>query len=114
MSKFPHETKDFNTEFHGWYNMEPPPIPGSPKANPMSSFRFVREKLDYEIGVAEYWNHNLIKVEKELVDLNGEANKALYRENKQKTKGNVEMEEERNKVFEDSHRLVKGKEPHQP
>ncbi|KAB2614304.1 ion channel POLLUX-like 2 [Pyrus ussuriensis x Pyrus communis] len=107
MSKFPHETKDFNTEFHRWYNMEPPPIPRLPKANPTSSFSFVRGKLDYETGVAEYWNHNLMKVEKELVDLNGEANEAHIESYEHFWEGNVEMEEERNKGFEDSHQLVK-------
>ncbi|RXI01172.1 hypothetical protein DVH24_001406 [Malus domestica] len=43
-------------------------------------------RLDYEISVVEYWNHKLMKVEKELVDLNGEANGALYRGSKQKTR----------------------------
>ncbi|RXH76791.1 hypothetical protein DVH24_019679 [Malus domestica] len=41
ISKFPHETKGFNAEFHGWYNMKPPPLPRSPKANPTSSFSSV-------------------------------------------------------------------------
>ncbi|RXH76824.1 hypothetical protein DVH24_019712 [Malus domestica] len=77
MSKFPHETKGFNEEFHGWYNIEPPPIPRSPNANPT---------FNYETGIAEYWNHKLMKAEKELVDLNDEANEAFYRASKQKTK----------------------------
>ncbi|RXH99714.1 hypothetical protein DVH24_021516 [Malus domestica] len=74
MSKFPHETKGFNVEFHGWYNMEPPPLSKSLKANPTSLFSFVgskmqskvNERIDYETGVAKYWKHIL----KELVDLN--------------------------------------------
>ena len=137
--------------------MEPPPIPGSQKANPTSLFSFVdsktplksidqvRGRLECETGVTEYWNHKLMKVEKELVDLNGEANEALYCASKQKMKadtfgeritflnfelfskcqghiesyersheGNIETEEERNKGFEDSRRLAKGKELRQP
>ncbi|TQE01934.1 hypothetical protein C1H46_012432 [Malus baccata] len=84
--------------------MERPPLPGSPKVNPTSSFSFVdsemslksidqvREKLNYETGVAEYCHHNLMKTEKELVDLNSEANEAFYCANKQKTKANTSRE----------------------
>ncbi|RXI04732.1 hypothetical protein DVH24_039006 [Malus domestica] len=74
--------------------MELPPLPRLLKVNPTSLFSSVnsemplksidqiRGRLNYEIGVAEYWNHKLIKAEKELVDLNGEANETLYRANK--------------------------------
>ncbi|RXH87376.1 hypothetical protein DVH24_034276 [Malus domestica] len=101
MSKFPHETKGFKAKFHGWYNMEPPPLPRSSKTNPTSLFSFVdsetplksidqvRGRLKYETGIAEYWNHKLMKAEKELVDLNSEANEALYRASKQKTKADT-------------------------
>ncbi|RXH93086.1 hypothetical protein DVH24_013662 [Malus domestica] len=92
MSKFSHETKSFNSEFHEWYNMEPPLLPRLPKANPIDateSINQVRDKLDSETGVAEYWNHKLIKAEKELVDLNGEVNEGLYSASKQKTKAGI-------------------------
>ncbi|RXH88505.1 hypothetical protein DVH24_000104 [Malus domestica] len=120
MSKFPHETKDFTVDFHEWYNMEPPPLIGLSKVNPTSSFSSVdsemplksldqvRGRLDYETSVIEYWNHKLMKAEKELVDLNDEANKVLYHE------GKAEIEEKCNNGFEVSSRLAKGKEPCQP
>ncbi|TQD83573.1 hypothetical protein C1H46_030880 [Malus baccata] len=103
MSKFPHETKGFNAAFHGWYNMEPPPLSGSPKANPTSSFNCVdlktplksidqvHEILDYETSIGKYWSHKLMKAEKELVDLNSEANEALYRISNQKTKAGTSI-----------------------
>ncbi|KAB2600648.1 ion channel POLLUX-like 2 [Pyrus ussuriensis x Pyrus communis] len=45
MSKFPHETKGFDMEFHRWCNMELPPLSKSQKANPTSSFSFVDLKM---------------------------------------------------------------------
>ncbi|TQE08356.1 hypothetical protein C1H46_005984 [Malus baccata] len=130
MSKFPHETKGYNVEFHGWYNMEPPPLSGLLKANPTH-----RRVLEPQANEGR----------KKLVDLNGEANEVLYRANNQKTKadmsrkmitflnfelfqkhrghnesyersqdGNAKIEEERNKGFEDSRQLAKGNEPRQP
>ncbi|CAN6561161.1 unnamed protein product [Malus baccata var. baccata] len=100
MSKFRHETKDFNTEFHRWYNMEPFPLPGSPKANPTSSFSSVDletpleniNQILYETGFLESSNEKLMKAKKELVDLNGKANEALYHANKQKMKADMCVE----------------------
>ncbi|CAN6542338.1 unnamed protein product [Malus baccata var. baccata] len=142
MSNFRHKTEGFKAEFHEWYNMEPPPLPGSPKANPTSLFSSinsetplknidqVRGRLDYETDVDNYLNHKLMKAKKELVDLIGKANKTLYCANKQKTKTGIsittilsrinilgretKMKEERNKGFEDFHQVAKGKELHQP
>ncbi|KAB2602861.1 ion channel POLLUX-like 2 [Pyrus ussuriensis x Pyrus communis] len=81
MSKFPHETKGFKAEFHEWYNMERPPLPGSfvDSETSLKSIDQVRGRLEYEMGIAE----------KEHVDLNGKANKALYRASKQKTKADT-------------------------
>ncbi|KAB2603969.1 ubiquitin thioesterase OTU1-like [Pyrus ussuriensis x Pyrus communis] len=104
MSKATHEIKGFNPEFQGWYNMEPPPLSGSLKANLTSSFSSVdletllknldqvRGKLDYLTGMAEYWNHKLMKAEKELVDLNDEDNEVHYHASKQKTKADMSRE----------------------
>ncbi|TQE00669.1 hypothetical protein C1H46_013718 [Malus baccata] len=66
MSKFKHETEGSNPKFHGWYNMEPSPLLGSPKANPTLSFSFVDletllksidqvyGRLNYETDAVEY------------------------------------------------------------
>ncbi|KAB2595566.1 ion channel POLLUX-like 2 [Pyrus ussuriensis x Pyrus communis] len=98
MSKFKHETEGFNAKFHRWYNIEPPPLLRSPKANPTSSFSFIDSttlleniyqvcgRLDYETRVVEYWNHKQMTEEKELVDLNSKVNETLYRASKQKMK----------------------------
>ncbi|KAM1872933.1 hypothetical protein ACFX13_006832 [Malus domestica] len=81
----------------GGTHMEPPPLPRSSKPNPTSSFSSVdsevrlksidqvRKRLNYETGIVEYRNYKLMKAEKELMDLNGEANEAFYRASKQKT-----------------------------
>ncbi|TQD79050.1 hypothetical protein C1H46_035406 [Malus baccata] len=104
MSKSKNEIEGFKAKFHGWYNIEPPPLPRSPKANTTSSFSSVDSKtplkniyhvcgrLDYEMGVAEYENHMLLTKEKELVDLNGKANEMLYHASKQKMKANTSGE----------------------
>ncbi|KAB2617346.1 ion channel POLLUX-like 2 [Pyrus ussuriensis x Pyrus communis] len=129
MSNFRHKIEGFKAEFHEWYNMEPPPLPRSPKANPMSSFSFVNSKTPLK-NIDQYLNHKLMKAKKKHVDLIGKANKTLYHASKQKTKANIsvaailshindlrretEMEEERNKGFEDFHQIAKGKELHQP
>ncbi|RXI09464.1 hypothetical protein DVH24_034081 [Malus domestica] len=61
-----HDVGGFNAEFHGWHNMEPHPLPGSPKANPTSSLSSVdsetqlksidqaRGRLNYETGITKY------------------------------------------------------------
>ncbi|RXH78768.1 hypothetical protein DVH24_002286 [Malus domestica] len=84
--------------------MEPPPLLRSPKSNPTSSFSSVdleaplksidqvRKRLNYEIGVTEYRNYKLMKAEKELMDLNSEANEALYRASKQKMNADTSRE----------------------
>ncbi|KAB2594995.1 ion channel POLLUX-like 2 [Pyrus ussuriensis x Pyrus communis] len=111
MSKFPHETKSFNSEFHEWYNMEPPPLLGSSKVNPTSLFSSVdsetslksinqvRRRLDYETSVADYWNHKLMKAKKRACGP------------QRSREGNAEIEEECNKGFEKFRQLAKGKEP---
>ncbi|KAB2626761.1 ion channel POLLUX-like 2 [Pyrus ussuriensis x Pyrus communis] len=116
MSKFK-QIEDFNIEFHRWYNMEPPPFLGYPGQNPTSLFSsvdckmsleniyHVREKFNYETGIAEHWNHKLVKAKKELVDLNGKANEVLYQ-------GKSKMDEESNKGFEDIHQVAKRNESH--
>ncbi|KAB2595603.1 ion channel POLLUX-like 2 [Pyrus ussuriensis x Pyrus communis] len=98
MSKFKHETEGFNAKFHRWYNIEPPPLLRSPKANPTSSFSSIDSttlleniyqvcgRLDYETRVVEYWNHKQMTEEKGLVDLNSKVNETLYRASKQKMK----------------------------
>ncbi|KAB2614932.1 ion channel POLLUX-like 2 [Pyrus ussuriensis x Pyrus communis] len=85
--------------------MELPPLPGLLKVNPTTSFSSVDSemplkstdqvcgRLKYETVIAEFWNHKLMKAEKELVDLNCEVNETLYHANKQKTK--VDMSGER-------------------
>ncbi|KAM1227490.1 hypothetical protein EV1_006831 [Malus domestica] len=88
----------------GGTHMELPPLPRSPKPNPTSSFSSVDsevrlksidqvcKRLNYETGVAEYRNYKLMKAEKELMDLNGEANEAFYRASKQKTNADTSGE----------------------
>ncbi|KAM1310081.1 hypothetical protein PS2_006707 [Malus domestica] len=88
----------------GGTHMEPPPLPQSSKPNPTSSFSSVdsevllksidqvRKRLNYETGVAEYRNYKLMKAEKELMDLNGEANEAFYCASKQKTNADTSGE----------------------
>ncbi|RXH71223.1 hypothetical protein DVH24_018578 [Malus domestica] len=114
MSKFPHETKGYNAEFHGWYNMKPPPLPGLLKANPTSSFSSVdsvmllksidqKTKADMSGEMITFLNFELFQKHRGHID--------SYERSQD---GNVEIEEERNKGFEDSRRLVKGNEPRQP
>ncbi|KAB2635811.1 ion channel POLLUX-like 2 [Pyrus ussuriensis x Pyrus communis] len=133
MSKFPHETKGFNTKFHGWYNMEPSPLLGLRKANPTSSFSSVDSEMLLK-SIDQVREDSTMRRAPPTCDLNGEANEALYHASKQKTKadtfgeritflnfelfqkrwghiesyersqeGEAEIEEECNKGFEDSH-----------
>ncbi|CAN6544114.1 unnamed protein product [Malus baccata var. baccata] len=62
MSKFTHETKGCNAEFHEWYNMEPPPLSGSLKANPMPLFS---SKHQGHIESYEYSQEGNAKMEEE-------------------------------------------------
>ncbi|TQD84420.1 hypothetical protein C1H46_030033 [Malus baccata] len=81
MSKF-RQIEDFNIEFHGWYNMEPPPLLDYPR----QIIRHHLALLTKRRGHIESYEHS--------------------------RKGKTEMDEECNKGFEDICQVAKRNEPH--